>query len=113
MIKIYLQNISLEDLISWAEATAWDGEDDITQLIGFTVERLERICREAKEELYPAINIFDDYLHKEQWEILPTEQKKFKKLCKQFGEGRLLELFFEIGRLQGIREAWQTIVNQK
>ena len=78
-----LQNVNLEELISWAEATAWDGEEEITQLIGFVVERLERICREARLELYPAI------------------------------EEKLMELFFELGRLQGMREAWQMIVNQE
>lgn len=108
-----LKEINLEDLVCWAEATAWDGEEDITQLIGFAVERLERICREARLELYPAINEFSEHLQKAPWEILPVEQKKFKQLCKQFGEEKLLELFFELGRLQGMREAWQTVVNQE
>jgi hypothetical protein len=108
-----LKEINLENLICWAEATAWSTDEKVTQLIGFSMEKLEQFCREARSELYPTINEFNEYLQKEPWERLPADQKKFKKLSKQFGEENLLELFFEIGKLLGMREAWQTIINQE
>ena len=108
-----LKEINLEDLICWAESTAWSKDETVTQLIGFTMERIERICNQARAQLYPTINEFSEYLQKEHWEILPVEQKRIRKLCKQLGEKTLLEIFFELGRLQGIREAWQAVVNQE
>jgi len=82
-----MQELNFCEIFEWADRTAFADEKEITSIIGIIVERLHG--------MFEKVHLF-----------YPVEVSKLNYET-------LFELFFELGRLQGIREGWQAHVMNK
>lgn len=112
-IVMKLQEINLQDLYLWADKTAYEDGSAITSLIGFGTERILQMFKSVHlAQPYETLDGLSEFIHKPNWDRLPNDEREFKKLLKAFSQYKLIELFFELGRLQGIQEGWRAIVNK-